>query len=860
MNGKILLLLILMLFLGACNDKPSDDSTPTPEDPGNLTVTPGALEITILNPSTDGTSLSSYSVISGHCGIPGAPVEVTGAGITLYSICQNDYSWTSPITARNATEGAVQYSVKLKNKLLTSESPEKLRSFIKKDGICLDPVNRGKLFANSESANGNTVPYKICTPTQFSNIRFYPNKKFVISQDIDFAAITVSPISVAFKGELDGQGFTLKDFVIKDVGGTGTSVGLFRYAHDAIIRNLNIKNVTVDSTQRVGIIAGDWRGGGLIENLKVQGTVKAITMAGGLIGLGNTAFDLVMKNIKTQIDVTANNYAGGVIGYINTDNGSFTIENSVFRNNVTGNTWTGGIAGHILEDNTLFNNVTHRGNVLSFTEKVGGLVGELNGGTLTQVSHIGSVSTSKDNVDTFVGGLVGISSRAVTINGANVVSTISSGGNYTGGLVGRFFSGSINNAVARVTVNVEDNQYNSPQKFAGGLLGGTNLSTSITDSHAVVTMNTKAYYVGGLVGNLIGDNSSIQRSWTSGLINGKVSHVAGLVGNFTGNSITESFSRANIFITGPTPNSYIGGLVGMANTSAATFRRLYYSGNLEILDGTPDIVGGIFGYVKATSVKEVYVSGNISGGRNRVGGIAGYLWSPLSESFFSGTISSQFRYVGGLAGVAYQSTLNDNFVNSLSIKGSGEVGGLVGWLVEGNGAAINRSYFSGSIIKNSSSAQDDNTFGAIVGIKDTNAILSDVFFDSSSAFIKESDSSVIARNSLGISLTNAALRNAGSYSNFLFTAIPAFNWQMPLNGFKLPFKNTDYLYAIHDWVTEPNQGFVLPVSYTDDPINEIQAELFNPLQYILSSFSQDEFDIITSTAPPATVSQGQMEM
>lgn len=861
MNLKLLLFYILLILVSACNDKPSDESTPTPPPETDLTVTPGTLQITILSPAQDGTSLSSYSVISGHCGIPGAPIEVSGGDITHYSICQNDYTWASPVSAVNATEGAVQYSVRLRDKLLTTSSPIVNRSFIKKDGICLDPVNRGKLFANHGVADGVTVPYKICTPTQFSNIRFFPNKKFLIAQDIDFADITIAPIGVAFSGELDGQGFIMKDFMIKDIGGTGTSVGLFRYAHNAIIRNLNIKNVTVDSTQRLGIIAGDWRGGGLLENLKVQGSVKGVTMAGGLIGLGNTAFALTLKNVKTKIDVTANNYSGGVIGYINTNNGSFTIENSDFNNNVSGNTWTGGVAGNVLEDNTTFTNVTHRGTVSSFTDKVGGLVGELAGGTFTNVKHIGSVSSSKDNIDTYVGGLIGISSGAVTINGATVVSTISAGGNYTGGLAGRFYSGSINNAVSRITLNVEDNQYFAPQKFAGGLLGGTNLSTSITDSHAVVTMNTIAYYVGGLVGNLIGDNSSILRSWTSGQINGRVSHVGGLVGNFAGNSISESFSRANITVSGPTPNSYIGGLVGMANTPAASYQRLYYSGNLQITDGTPDIVGGIFGYVKALSLKQAYASGSISGARNRVGGIAGYLWSPLSESFFSGTISSNFRYVGGLAGVAYQSNVTDNFVHSSQIKGSGEVGGLVGWLVEGSESALSRNYFSGNIIKNTSSTLEESTFGPVTGLKDLNAVVSEAFFDTSSTFQRQVDGQPLLINPIGHGLTSASLRNSASYTNFVFTASPtSFNWQMPGAGFKLPFKSSDYLYAIPDWLLEPNQGFVLPVTYTDDPINAVQPEFFNSLQNILSSFSQYEFDIISSATPPTTVSQGQLQI
>ena len=852
-------ILFLLVFVSACNDKPGDETNP--QDPGDLTVIPGSMSITILSPAADGTSLSSYSVISGNCGIPGNPIEVSGGGVTLFSICQNDYSWSAPISALSQSEGVVQYSVKLKDKLLTAESPVVMRSFIKRDGICLNSVNRGKVFANFETADGEATPYKICTPTQFSNIRFYPSKNFVLAQDIDFANITILPISVAFSGSLDGQGFMMKDFSIKDIGGNGISVGLFRFVQGATVKNLNIKNATVDSTQRVGLIAGDWRGGGLIENVKVHGSVKGITMVGGLIGLGNTTFALTIRNVRTDLTVNANNYAGGVIGYINTNNGSFTVEDSHFYANVSGNSWTGGIAGQILEDNTTFTNVSHRGDVLSYTEKVGGLVGELNGGTLINVSHIGSVRTTKNNSDNFVGGLFGQTTKLATINGAQVTSVITSGGNYTGGLAGRFHSGSITNAVSRVTINVDDTQFSAAQKFAGGLVGSTNLDTTIADSQAVVTMNTKAYYIGGLVGNMNGASSSIQRSWTAGLINGKVSNIGGLVGNFLGSSISQSYSRANISVSGPTPNAYIGGLVGMANNDAATFTRLYHSGNISIMDGTPDMVGGIFGYVKALSVKQVYASGSIAGARSKVGGIAGYLAAHLSESFFSGTIAATFRYVGGIAGIAFQSSVTDSFVQSSLIQGSGEVGGITGWLVEGNGGQIARNYFTGNIKKNESSTLDDSTFGGIAGLKDTNASLSGVYFESASTFIRNSDSLPIARNPFGEALTTPSLRNQNSYSGYNFTSSPSvYNWIMPTAGFKLPFKSTDFLYATHDWLTEPNQGFSLPINYSDDPINQPKPELFNNLQYILSSFGQGEFDNISTTTPPTTITQGQAQI
>lgn len=626
------IVLLSVVILAACNDKPT-----TPGGggtPAGLTVTPGAFEITVLQPAADGTSISQSAVISGHCGKPEHPITIVGNGMTVYSVCQNDYTWAAPVSAKTAGEGTVNFAVTLRELNLTAGSPTINRSFQKVDGICQTPANLTKVFANFDTANGTTIPYKICTAQQFSNIRFHADKKFQLAQDIDFLLATISPINSTFTGELDGRGFLLKDFIVKDIGGTNISVGLFKVVQNATIKNLVIMNGRVESSERIGMLAGDWRGTGLIENVKATGEVIGVAYAGGLIGLGNTTSALNFKNVKTQITVTANDFTGGVIGVINTNDGSLNVENSEFFNTVTGQDRVGGFAGSVTEDNVTFTNVLHRGAINSTGIEVGGLAGEIGGGTFTNVRHIGSVTTTRDNVNAFVGGLFGETLGEATISGSYAVTTLASGGHFAGGLVGRFHSGSINSSYSRGTMTIDENQFNGIVSGIGGLVGGTQLNTAISQSYSQMNINGRSFTMGGLVGIMNGATSSIHECYSTGTLNGNTRLIGGLVGDFKGQSITNSYSRANINVNTPTPNAYLGGLVGNASVPAASFSCLYYSGTMTITNGTADIVGGLFGYIRATTLKEAYFSGVLQGARGRVGGLAGQaVDTQISASF-----------------------------------------------------------------------------------------------------------------------------------------------------------------------------------------------------------------------------------
>lgn len=839
------ILILLALLVVSC--------TGSGEDGVSISVTPGAFEITILRPSSDGSSISGYSVISGHCGKPGYPIEVTGA-VNLYSICQSDYHWAAPVSALESAVGAVTVNVQLKDKNMSGGSSVASRTFTKQDNICEDSANLTKLYANSESADGSLIPYKICTSQQFLNIALNPSSRFQLATDIDFAGQNIVPIAAVFSGELNGRGYALKNYIINRAA--DNSVGIFKYISDANISELHIHNAQVTGNSRVGLLAGDWRGAGTINSIRVSGKVNAITMAGGLIGLGNSSSALNISDSQIQVDVSSNNYTGGVIGYINTNDGFLNVSNTDIYSNVAGHDYVGGFAGLILEPNQTFTNVHHKGSITSTGVVVGGLIGESAGGSFDNVSHIGSVGTSKDAVDVNVGGLIGHAKGTHSISNSKVVSNITSGGSYTGGLIGRLLSGSITNSYTRGSIVVNEDYYNSVVKFVGGLVGNINLDSSISGSHSHVDINSTAYYVGGLVGFLGGGNTTIDSSYSVGAIEAMTSNVGGLVGFMSGKSITNSFSHSNITITNPTPKAYIGGIAGYTKKSDVTFDKLYNSGSIHFYNGIADNVGGLFGYVEAQSISNVFNTGNITGARSLIGGIAGYLKTPIHNAYAGGNISGSLRYIGGIAGLAFQNNINDVFVKA-NLEGDGNIGGITGWYID-DATTITNAYMVGSINKSSDSTLGESIFGPVFGTSSNVNLANNTFFLDSITFTDMASAEPFnGFNRFGNQLTAEELASELSYTGFSFAG--ANDWSMPSVGFKLPGETLDYNYAIFDFMNEANYGFNSIQTFSDDPINEDAPSLFgigSEKTLTTIAANTEQLDIITSIDPVSNVSVG----
>ena len=245
----------------------------------------------------------------------------------------------------------------------------------------------------------------------------------------------------------------------------------------------------------------------------------------------------------------------------------------------------GGIVGRM--DGGLIDNCTFTGTVVnrgvaygknsgSYT---GSLVGQLHCGTLQNCS-------AEANVIAYAGSLA--SEKGIYDNTGNTFNS----GCYVGGAVGHTFysqkeSAGLGKAVIRnvsfvgtVTAHMQDG---SGAECVGGFLGGGTLAEILNcSSTATVTGNRK---VGGFVGDLVGDNQAItvKNCVANGTVTGNDS-VGGFAGRmaFNRRAVIEN-CFANVKVNAPEDATYVGSVIGMAQTASQTLAvsKMYYIPSLN---------------------------------------------------------------------------------------------------------------------------------------------------------------------------------------------------------------------------------------------------------------------------------------
>jgi filamentous hemagglutinin family protein len=349
--------------------------------------------------------------------------------------------------------------------------------------------------------------------------------------------------SSMFTGKFAGLGNTISNLTINRPTESGVNpdgVGLFgNLGGSAAISNLNLTNVSVVGTRRVGGLAGENRG--TITNVSVSGNVS----------------------ILNGID----NFLGGLVGINSDDDYTVpTITGSSSSANVTspGAYNVGGLAGANW-GGTISNSYATGSVSVTSSLRVGGLVSDNRGGTITNSYASGSVSGTSN-----VGGLVGESREGSSINNSFATGNVV-GINFVGGLVANN-SSAISTSFA--SGNVMANGFDEIASIAGGLVGAN--SSSISTSYATGsvsfsrTASSNNAYLGGLVGSSSG---SVTDSFALGNVYGNwlgtnptvgFSAAGGLVGS-SNSTISNSFATGYV-----TANTFKGGVLGMNNTATVT--------------------------------------------------------------------------------------------------------------------------------------------------------------------------------------------------------------------------------------------------------------------------------------------------
>jgi len=469
---------------------------------------------------------------------------------------------------------------------------------------------------------------------------------------LNFTPIIFSGPDGAFRGSLNGNGFTIQN--IEYNTSSGENIGLFDSINGATISNLNIANTsdfTFSSSSStpgfIGAVAGYANGYVSIDHVNVQINMSGKqTMIGGLIGdfyiNHGEQGSLVISdsNVITQIDGTNGTYGmvGGLVGSITCGNESgdqcFNITRSHVYGIVGGTTFAGGFIGDYYDNGTL-------------------------GGQITDSTFEGlgiGITGVDDSAST--GGLIGYIQSQGSATGTLLISHCAVGayiiiGNWDlGGIIGTMenygnFKLSIDNVVVEAQMQ--------PQKgYAGGIIG--------------YYMNAYDQEFGG---NPAQENL-ISESYTTGFIQGNdddsVDYVGGIIGDYynqaesAGNlAIRQVVSEMNIFDA----NSHIGGLAGSLNGGAFDISNSYAKGDIYGNGDTGGFIGFLNGFDEenTANVDKCYSSGTmwssgIASG-SFIGNTNGY--ATINNSFTVRKVySNNTFYQGGFIGEVGMNDINLN--------------------------------------------------------------------------------------------------------------------------------------------------------------------------------------------------------
>jgi hypothetical protein len=326
--------------------------------------------------------------------------------------------------------------------------------------------------------------------------------------------------------------------------------------------------------------------------------------------------------VQTQDDLGTGPGGHGVWAGLFGSGDDCTIENLTVSGALTVNTTVGGYS----PDPTAY---------------AGILMGESSGCTIRNVSTFGTMTvTGADGSLDQVGGIVGraihkiagdgrSARNAVIENSTSHVDIEVTGARYVGGAVGFLYAENSGSTHTLLNVSASPAEDASNEDLSRGKI-------------TVTVSPTQGFAVGGLVGYLSG-NTNIWDSWSS------VPIVAPSEGSQVQNVGTTTTVHFFGGIIGQTPTSWDGSVRESFSSSPVT---------LDLTAGSRDIiVGGLFGYIAASTGFEIRDSYSISAlrvnnngtfsGWNQLGGLIGntanstttFLDDRLINSFFNGSLT-----------------------------------------------------------------------------------------------------------------------------------------------------------------------------------------------------------------------------
>lgn len=391
-----------------------------------------------------------------------------------------------------------------------------------------------------------------------------------------------------------------------------------------------------------------------------------------------------------------------------------------------------GLLAGVANGNIRIENITLNGNIKSTKDKVGGLIGYIEGNaqSLAQISirNVRLGVSFSESGSSYIGALIGWAENASIqvedISSDGIFKNLR-GNNHVAGLIGKLY-GQIDARKIKLQHTTLNDFPISGNQNVGGLIGEAFLQAASSFKDITIDMPIKgSSYVGGLIGQIRSEaptsilitieNFQLSNPANRSQIQGG-SYVGGMIGyshKTHANAFTIELKGESLFHASITGQSVIGGIFGSLDDTQIQFTpasRLYMDNeSLEASSGICGTLAGALSYQEPG--KEILldpeilvINPNIKiKGGNNVGGIIGTLYngtltgtytpefsttnvivSKIPRPIFPGNINSEKPYrenaasIGGIVGYADKSTLRRLFTQP-SIYGRSTVGGIIGY-------------------------------------------------------------------------------------------------------------------------------------------------------------------------------------
>jgi hypothetical protein len=390
---------------------------------------------------------------------------------------------------------------------------------------------------------GDSAADPAVAPVTFEGVTVKLGADMVINEDVtaDTAHIWDATGST-FKGTFDGDGKIVTGLKAVSEEGFTNNYGVF----PKTAGNVTVKNVTFDQTVITGTIkttettnddgstSTSYAGSGTtgligyaangvtMENVTVKGDVSGIANVGGLIGAGaRDAISFKNCTFEGTVDVLrikqGNNSQAMAAGLLGATYGNVTAENCTVKADFTGKGGRiAGIVGLANGATTVVTNCHVEGDIFAdgiYNGAIGGILGQSVGATtIENCSYKGDINVTGEGV----GGIVGWYHNTMTVKNVSVVGDLIKGYRALGGVLGYNNGSDKEIKVENAYVNVAElnARKNTDKPGVGGIIGRathTNLVITLSDCMAVVENLVGVKEDGGVIGSVQGKTLTLER-------------------------------------------------------------------------------------------------------------------------------------------------------------------------------------------------------------------------------------------------------------------------------------------------------------------------------------------------------------